>query len=106
MMTWNYRVFLEASGDYIVREVFYDEDGSIVGCTENAVEPSGQSFYELTQDIEWFREALNLPVLTLADIPMDQDLGRRQEDGQFVSHGQLLVELGLSTQLAAVEAAH
>ena len=28
MMTWNYRVFLEASGDYIVREVFYDEDVS------------------------------------------------------------------------------
>ena len=105
-MTWNYRVFLEANGDHIIREVFYDEDGSIIGCTENAVEPSGQSLDELTQDIEWFRQALDLPILTLADIPLDQDLERRQGNGQFVSHEQLLAELGLSPQLTAVEAAH
>lgn len=34
---WNYRVFLEADGDYIIREVFYEEDGLMQGCTENAV---------------------------------------------------------------------
>jgi hypothetical protein len=38
MIAWNYRVFQEANGDYIISEVFYAEDGSIVGCTENAVE--------------------------------------------------------------------
>ncbi len=37
---WNYRVFLEDNGDYIIREVFYEADGAIAGCTENAVEPS------------------------------------------------------------------
>jgi len=39
MITWNYRVFREANGDYLIREVFYAEDGSILGCPENAVEP-------------------------------------------------------------------
>ena len=106
MITWNYRVFLEANGDHIIREAFYDEDGAIIGCTENVVEPSGQSLGELAQDIEWFRQALDLPILTLADIPLDQDLERRQGNGQFVSHEQLLAELGLSPQLAAVEAVH
>lgn len=31
MITWNYCVFREANGDYIIREVFYGEDGSILG---------------------------------------------------------------------------
>ena len=26
---WNYRVFLEDNGDYIIREVFYEADGAI-----------------------------------------------------------------------------
>ncbi len=106
MMTWNYRVFLETNGDYIIREVFYDDDGGIIGCTEDSVEPKGRSLDDLAHDIEWFREALDLPILTLADIPVVQDLGRRTNNGKLVSHEQLLVELGLSPQLAAVEATH
>ena len=39
MMTWNYRVFQEEDGEYVVREVFYDEGGLIVTCTADAVEP-------------------------------------------------------------------
>jgi hypothetical protein len=40
-MTWNYRVFREPNGDYVIREVYYEADGSIVACTENAAEPFG-----------------------------------------------------------------
>jgi hypothetical protein len=69
MMTWNYRVFREEDGDYIIREVFYAEDGSIVGCTANAVEPFGSTLEELAQSIEDFKAALTLPVLSLNDIP-------------------------------------
>ncbi len=96
MIAWNYRIFREANGDYIVREVFYAEDGSILGCTENAVEPWGRSLEELTRDLESFQEALTLPVLTLADIPdaeMKQE--RRQERSNNLSHEQLMAELGL-----------
>ena len=69
MMTWSYRVFREDDGDYVIREVFYAENGSIIGCTADAVEPFGTTIEELAQSIEDFKTALALPVLTLKDIP-------------------------------------
>lgn len=94
---WNYRVFREQNGDYIIREVFYAEDGSLLGCTENAVEPWGQSLEELAKNIEWFKEALALPVLTLADIPVQpMKSEQKQERVGNISHEQLMVELGLA----------
>jgi hypothetical protein len=95
MITWNYRVFKEANGDYIIREVFYKDDGSIAGCTEDAVEPYGQSLEELTQSIEDMKAALALPVLTLADIP-EPSVTREQRRGQpTMSHERVRAELGL-----------
>jgi hypothetical protein len=95
MMTWNYRVFREEDGDYIIREVFYDENGSILGCTEDAVEAFGSSLEDLARNIEWFKEALEAPVLTLADVPC-----RSKDEGgdrsKNISHEQLVAELGLS----------
>ncbi|MCA1991454.1 MAG: hypothetical protein LDL41_05320 [Coleofasciculus sp. S288] len=97
MIDWNYRVFQEANGDYIIREVFYAEDGSILGCTEKAVEPWGRSQEELARDIESFKEALTLPVLTLTDIPTGSTKQkRRQKRSKNISHEQLMTELGLS----------
>jgi len=49
MITWNYRVFLEDNGDFVIREVFYNEEGAILGCTEQAVESFGTSPAELMQ---------------------------------------------------------
>lgn len=97
MIAWNYRIFREANGDYIIREVFYAEDGSILGCTENAVEPWGRSLEELVTDIESFQEALTLPVLTLADIP-DSEMKQKQSKDRSnnICHDQLMAELGLS----------
>jgi hypothetical protein len=69
MMTWEYRVFREENGDYVIREVFYDENGKIIGFTEDAVEPMGTSLRALTADLESFRAALKLPVMTAANIP-------------------------------------
>ncbi len=96
MMNWNYRVFQEPNGDHIIREVFYAEDGSIISCTENAVEPIGQSLEALAKDIEAFKEALTLPVLTLADIPMSSSKKSHDERHKNISHEQLMLELGLS----------
>ncbi len=96
MMTWSYRVFREENGDYIIREVFYDENGSILGCTEDAVEAFGCSLEELARNIEWFKEALGLPVLTLADVPcLSKDEGE-EDRSKNISHEQLVAELGLS----------
>lgn len=95
MMNWNYRVFQEPNGDYIIREVFYGEDGTIISCTENAVEPIGQSLEALAKDIEAFQEALTLPVLTLADIPISTSKKCHDERDKNISHEQLMAELGL-----------
>lgn len=94
-MNWNYRIFREETGDFIIREVFYDAEGTIIGCTENAVEPFGMSLEELARDIEWFKEALALPVLTLADIPCKPRKGRRHGRSRNISRTQLMAELGL-----------
>lgn len=100
MTTWNYRVFREEDGDYLIREVFYDNDGRILGCTEDAVTPFGQSIDELAQNIEWFKEALDLPVLTVAevDVAIQEEIVRAaSRPRKTISHAELLVKLGLDT---------
>jgi hypothetical protein len=47
MTTWNYRVFRGQKGEFVIREVFYDEVGAIIGCTADPVEPFGESLEEL-----------------------------------------------------------
>lgn len=95
MMTWNYRVFREDDGDYIIREVFYAEDGSIIGCTADAVEPFGSTLEELAQSIEDFKAALALPVLTLKDIPESSPELEQRTNGKTIAHEQLRAQLGL-----------
>jgi hypothetical protein len=95
MMTWDYRVFREDDGDYIIREVFYAEDGSIIGCTADAVEPFGSTLEELAQSIEDFKAALALPVLTLKDIPESSPEREKRNNGKTISHEQLRAQLGL-----------
>ncbi|NER97358.1 MAG: hypothetical protein F6J86_26520 [Symploca sp. SIO1B1] len=96
-ITWNYRVFQEADGDYIIREVFYTEDGSIKACSAKAVEPSGRNFQELVEELKSFQEALKLPVLTLKDIPTSKLKEKpKSPSGKNISHQQLMIELGLN----------
>lgn len=97
MMTWNYRVFREDDGDYVIREVFYAENGSIIGCTADAVEPFGTTIEELAQSIEDFKAALTLPVLTLKDIPESVAELKHRKNGKTISHEQLRAQLGLDS---------
>jgi hypothetical protein len=94
MMTWNYRVFREESGEHVIREVYYDEDGAIVACTEDPVEPMGESLEELAKDLAYFQKALSHPVLSMADIP-EGKLEAKAEKGIVMSHEELLAELGI-----------
>ncbi|MEZ4708191.1 MAG: hypothetical protein R3A44_13350 [Caldilineaceae bacterium] len=100
-MKWDYRVFHEKNGDYVIREVFYNEDDKILGCTEDAVEPFGQTLEELAEQIAWFQAALKMPVLTLADIP-DKKLGNRPRNRKTnLSQSQLMAELGIIPEAAS-----
>ena len=95
MMTWNYRVFQEDDGQYVIREVFYTEDGAILSCTVNAVEPFGSTLEELAQSIDDFKAALALPVLTLKDIPESASVLEEKKNGKTISHEQLRRQLGV-----------
>jgi len=72
MMIWDYRVFLEPDGNYIFREVFYDEQDNIIACSLDAFEPYGETLEELQQCLADLKAALDRPVLTLADVPLPQ----------------------------------
>jgi len=97
MITWNYRVFREDSGDFVIREVFYTEDGSILGCTANAVEPFGHTLEELATSIADFQAALTLPVLNLTDMPQTAIPSKRNSSGQTLSSAEMRTRLGLSS---------
>ena len=97
MITWNYRVFHESDGDYIIREVFYAEDGSITGCTAEAIEPTGQTLEELAQNLDDLKAALALPILTLDDVPQPFALTQQSQRSRTLSHEQVRAQLGLAT---------
>lgn len=79
-MTWNYRVVkreltpadesvgLAAEFAYGVHEVYYEED-TPVSVTEHSVEPFGESFEELWEDMAKMLRAFTLPVLNYSEIP-------------------------------------
>lgn len=96
MINWDYRVFCEENGDHIIREVYYDENKEILSCTANAVEPWGETLEDLIKDLEAFKAATLLSVLTLADIPADSKKEKRQRNQkqkQNLTHEQLLAQL-------------
>lgn len=99
MMTWNYRVFREEDGDYVIREVTYGDNGEIIGCTKDAVEPLGKSLEELAQDLEAFQEALQYPVLTLAEV--EAALAKQPvnivQKSDTITHAELVKKLGLES---------
>jgi len=96
MITWEYRVFRESDGAYVIREVFYNDDGTLAGCTESTVEPVGKSLVELAKDIDSFKAALKLPILKLADIPNPAKRKRPKERRANLTAEQVRVELGLA----------
>ena len=107
MMTWNYRVFREDDGDYVIREVFYDEEGTVLGCTADPVEPYGQSLEELARDIEWFQEAVTLPALTLADMPPATSGRLPRDRSKNIPLDQLLAEFEAdNTDQGATDGTH
>lgn len=100
MITWNYRVFREEDGDFIIREVFYDDDGSILGCTAHAVEPFGRTLEELAISIADFQAALAFPLLTLADMPQPSMERPTAPRGRTFSSAEVRAKLGLHSDLA------
>lgn len=66
-MIWIYRVFHNNQGRYSIREVFYEPDGTIVACSKAPV-VVGASLEELIQLVKWFKDAFDLPVLSIEEV--------------------------------------
>ena len=74
--TWNHRVvrrtYHHADGttstSFMVHEVYYDEDDLPSSCTEDGVEPYGETLEELVVDLVRFRNAAELPVLDYDEV--------------------------------------
>ena len=65
-MSWNYRVLKHvAAGEegYQIHEVYYNEDGSIEACTEEAVTCFGGSEDELKETLKLMEAAFEKPTI-------------------------------------------
>lgn len=73
-MSWNHRVVVKR-GFYGIHEVYYNEKGDIIACTENPVfiGSSSQSFNELKEEYERMGVALRKPPILYKDIGAKDD---------------------------------
>lgn len=102
-MIWTYRVFRDNQGRYSIREVFYNKDNKIVNYSKAPVAIVGASVQELMQLVQWFREAFDLPVLSLEDIDNEistQAYTNKSDRSKNISLKQVIAEL--STDVDAV----
>ena len=70
-MSWNYRVLKHVEEDftsYHIHEVFYNEDGSIMSCSEYQCSPFGETAEELKEDFELMAGAFEKPVIPYEEI--------------------------------------
>jgi len=61
-MSWNYRV-LDRAGELAIYEVFYDEDGRVIGHTDTPVYPHAESLHDLVDGVQSYLQALQKAVL-------------------------------------------
>jgi len=70
-MSWNYRVLkhvAEGAEWYQIHEVYYNEDGSIKACTEEAAVCFGGSEEELKESFKLMEAAFDKPTIPYEDI--------------------------------------
>ena len=66
-ISWDYRI-IEHDGAFTVHEVHYNDKGDIISISEDPMGPSGETLEELKEDMEYFLQAFNRPVLRKEEI--------------------------------------
>lgn len=95
-MMWTYRVFRDNQERYSIREVFYESDNTIISYGAAPVAVVGASFEELMQLVKWFREAFDLPVLSLEEIDKQMAMQKPKPENdrpQNLSLQQVMAQL-------------
>lgn len=66
MSHWNHRVLKEVlNGEdwYSIREVFYNDDGSIYAYTKEPIDIAGSSIDEIREYLQWCMDCLDKDIL-------------------------------------------
>lgn len=66
-MVWNYRV-IENDKMFYIHEVYYNDNGDITAISEDPMHPHGETLEELKNDMKYFLQAFNRPVLKKDEI--------------------------------------
>lgn len=96
-MTWTYRVVRDEIGRYSVREVYQERDGTLITYSKAAVAPIGASAEGLLHQMQSFRDAVELPILSVAELEAAVNKRQKQNAKQpekRISLQQLKAELG------------
>jgi hypothetical protein len=65
-MQYEYRIIKLKDKTFIVGEVYYNENNIVAYC-DSPVEISGENIEELKNELEYIKEAFNLPILIEKD---------------------------------------
>ncbi|MBI3957722.1 MAG: hypothetical protein HY328_02845 [Chloroflexi bacterium] len=99
-MNVTYRVFQEENGQYTFREVFTEHNGQVITYGRTPVMPIGESLDALAGEIEWFKEALLQPALTVE--AMEQQIAKQsttpKAPRKAISHAELMAKLELDKE--------
>ena len=102
-MIWTYRVVRDEIGRYSVRELFYERDGTLITYSKTPVAPVGSSAEDLLYQMQSFRDAFDLPILSVAELGTalsKQVKTTQKKTGPNISLQQLKAELGLEVEFA------
>lgn len=80
-MSWNYRIcketyktdFGEEIISFSLREVYYNNEGNIIGVTSNAVGLVADSVEEFSSNFDKVKEAINKEVIDLDTLVFERD---------------------------------
>ena len=100
-MIWTYRIFRDHNGRYSIREVYYEHDGRLITYGKNPVAPIGASLEDLIQLVQWFREAVDSPVLSLETVEAEVAARPVPTKKPLSDHSQTLSFQQVLAQLAA-----
>jgi len=65
-MIWDYRIIKQADGLMEIRQIFYKEDGTIYGMSEDKISIEGFELDEITMELESLLKALEKPIIELS----------------------------------------
>lgn len=96
-MLWTYHVFHNQDG-YCIRVVYYENDQTVIGYEKEPAVPTGATAEELLQDIEWFKQAFDLPIVTMEELDAEiaaQPAKPKSDRSRNKTLDQVLKELDL-----------